>query len=562
MKIRFLLVTAFLVSSAYGQLTTDQKVQDLQNLASLYAKQYAPYGWKLQLFQYDLFNLAPWIDKVKKTTDDLSFYEVMEQYVASLNDIHSSYYNSSDFEAYLGFRCDIYDGKVIVDFINRAYLPAKQYPFQVGDQLLSVDGQTVDKLIQQYSSLVAFANPRSTQRYAAGMITDRLQYEIPKAALLGDTATVVILRQSGATETYTMTWQKFGTPLLQNGPVPSLRSAAPQVTKKDADPLFWKHPARDRLQVASMKQHRSVRGIGQLAPIFNLPAGFKQRLGRSSADFYFSGTYQSAGKTIGFIRLADFEPVTDFNLIDIPESQLDRELAYMEKNTDGLVIDVMHNPGGFACYAEDVMSRFATQPFNAVHLAFRPLYVDVQSFTEALQSAPDYGAEQWEIDVLTLQTTMITSAYKSNRGMTGGIPICVLSDKRDPNTDVNGNLAIYDKPILLLTDEFTISAGDLFSALFQDAARGKLFGWRTSGAGGTIFGYNTGFFSEGNATVTQTLDLRPNPVVSPDYPTAPLIENIGVRPESSFDYMTLTNLLQSGKPFTDAFTAAILSMIQ
>jgi hypothetical protein len=50
--------------------------------------------------------------------------------------------------------------------------------------------------------------------------------------------------------------------------------------------------------------------------------------------------------------------------------------------------------------------------------------------------------------------------------------------------------------------------------------------------------------------------------VTSDYPTAPYVENIGVRPDIEVDYMTLDNLNQKGKPFVDAFVAAIVARIE
>ncbi len=47
-----------------------------------------------------------------------------------------------------------------------------------------------------------------------------------------------------------------------------------------------------------------------------------------------------------------------------------------------------------------------------------------------------------------------------------------------------------------------------------------------------------------------------------DYPTAPYVENIGVRPDVVVDYMTAANLNQRGKPFVDAFVAAIIAEIE
>ena len=69
----------------------DQKVSDFQSLAALYAKRYGPYEWKRDALGVDLFNIAPWLAQVQATKNDLDFYEVMQQYVASLNDAHDVY---------------------------------------------------------------------------------------------------------------------------------------------------------------------------------------------------------------------------------------------------------------------------------------------------------------------------------------------------------------------------------------------------------------------------------------------------------------------------------------
>ena len=550
----------------HAQLSQDQKVQDFQSIVSLYAKQYAPYSWKKQLFGFDLFDTAPWLDRVKKSKNDLEFYEAVQQYVASLNDIHSAYFNPSDFEAYLGFRVDIYDGKTIIDFVNRTYLPARQYPFVVGDELVSVDNKTPDMFVQEFTKFNSFGNPRSTQRFVTELITDRVQAYYARAEEVGDNAIVVIRRQNGNLETYTIPWVKFGTPLTQNGPVPtphnSRKRAALVDDTTDQKVIDFRRPLL-RIQNMYMPEQsrKAVRNIGARAPIFAPPQGFPQRLGRSSNDFFYSGTYKAGDKTIGLIRISDFEPI-DFSFIDLPEGQFAREIAFMKRNTDALVIDVMRNPGGFGCYAEDLMSSLTPYSFHGIVAEFRPTLADVQAFNQAIQDATDAGADQWEIDLIQAYASQVTQAFNENRGMTGPLPLCNVSLQRDPATDSSGAILAYDKPILLLTDEFSISAADFFAAMFQDARRGKIFGMRTSGAGGSIQGFAAGFYSEGFTTVTQTLGIRQDPIVTPDYPTAPLIENIGVRPDIQFDYMTRDNLLAKGGLFVDAFTQAVLGMIQ
>src|SRR5689334_22707118 len=82
-----------------GQLTPDQKTIDFQYLASLYAKRYAPYEWKRDVVKFDLLNIGPWLTRISATTNDLQFFDIMSEYVSSLNDAHDVYTLPSNFVA-------------------------------------------------------------------------------------------------------------------------------------------------------------------------------------------------------------------------------------------------------------------------------------------------------------------------------------------------------------------------------------------------------------------------------------------------------------------------------
>ena len=86
-----------------------------------------------------------------------------------------------------------------------------------------------------------------------------------------------------------------------------------------------------------------------------------------------------------------------------------------------------------------------------------------------------------------------------------------------------------------------------------------------NGAGGSVEDWESGSYSEGLMgfmSVTESLMNRKNPVVTAEYPAAPYVENIGVRPDIENDYMTADNLANNGKSFVDAFVAAATSYIQ
>src|SRR5262245_42642483 len=138
----FAITLMALAPAAFAQnLTPAQKDADFRQLAATFATYYAPLDWKKQLFGFDALAIKSWLDLVAQSKPDLDFYEICVEYVASLNDTHSSFSLTSDFVARLGFSVDIYDGVPLIDSLNRTQLPAGPYPFGIGDELVSIDGR-------------------------------------------------------------------------------------------------------------------------------------------------------------------------------------------------------------------------------------------------------------------------------------------------------------------------------------------------------------------------------------------------------------------------------------
>ena len=113
--------------------------------------------------------------------------------VASLNDSHSAYMMpSTDWSADLGFTVDSYEGSILIDRIDRNRLPVDQFPFQIGDELVSLDGVDVESWIERLSKWVASSNARSKRSQAAHSIVARRQVgrgTFPRAPLeTGDSA--------------------------------------------------------------------------------------------------------------------------------------------------------------------------------------------------------------------------------------------------------------------------------------------------------------------------------------------------------------------------------------
>lgn len=579
---RFILAAPLLALSvaaprAQEALTANQRDADLGQLANMLAKQYAPYEWKRDVVGFDLYRLNPWLQRVHRA-DDLEFEEALVDYVASLDDAHATITFPSNFSASLGFTVDIYDGKALVDSVNRALLPAAQFPFDVGDELVALDGQPIRRTLASFAKYFVGANVRTTARGAAIGITDRLQTIMPHAPEVGEAAVASIrLASTGAVNSHTIPWAQSGFGLASQGPVPSPRrgngrivpSRTPEGSADDATAgvsreLFqmprvsgsalppYMNPIRPLLNVALPSPLYAVRGLGARSPVYGPPPGFAMRLGTQASHFFLSGTYVSNGVRIGLIRIPTMAPPN----VVLALQQLDQEIAFFNANTDVLVVDAMRNPGGRVDVVEAFAQRLFSQPFRTVGFEIRATAEWLTEIVEAVDDAERFGAPARVIQNLRSIMDAIRTAYDEGRGRTAPVPL-----GSDSLTVVPAPNA-YTRPVLLLVDEFTASGGDMFAAIVQDDWRETLFGMRTMGAGGAVGQFNCTTFTESVCTITLALMNRGTVISAPGFPPSPYLENVGVRPEIVVDYMTRANLTSGGAPFVQAFTNAAVKLAQ
>ena len=582
----------------FAQLTPDQKNSDFLQLVGLYAKNYGPYEEKRDVFNFDLYKIAPWLAQVEASQTDIDFYDICVKYVASLQDSHDEFTIQSDYDAWLHFNGDIYGGKFLIDFIDTNYLPPSTYGFNIGDELVSVDGVAVADLLTQFVpySVNGSSNPVSQARIAAATITERYQGWYPRANNISANASVVVKQQNGKTVTYSIPWDVTGTAVNEEGPVQSpvvlnqtsaaiksrtfrrgVTAAAHAESARVLNPWgVWTGARAAKAETAQpnymapLKKLRSMHALtrpfvtsglepfGNFSPVFNPPAGFQLRLGAAQTDEFVSGTYPIGKLNIGYIRIPSMEP----NSFDNAQKQFAGEMAYFQANTDGLVVDIMENGGGDGCYSQTLASYMIPHNFRGLEFQLRATLSWQVAYSENITIAEQEGAPQWVINLYTSHLNAVKKALSLNRGMTGSLAICGPTFDTPPATDDKGNLAAYTKPILVLVDNFTLSAAEILAMFMQDSKRATLFGTRTDGGGGNVVSFNAGAYSEGFTRVTESLIPRSAPVQTPGFPVLASYDGVGIYPDIVQDYMTAANLATGGQPFLTAVGTAIVNLIQ
>src|SRR5439155_8494372 len=123
------------------------------------------------------------------------------------------------------------------------------------------------------------ANPRSTRRLAAGLLTIRPQVLMPHAADVPEISVVLFRKPDGTLESYRIPWAKSGLLLTTVG-----RYTTPGSTGATAEPQIDPPPPDETpawLQLLNRLQNcripdRSVNGFGAQVPVFSaaLPSNF------------------------------------------------------------------------------------------------------------------------------------------------------------------------------------------------------------------------------------------------------------------------------------------------
>jgi len=296
-----------------------------------------------------------------------------------------------------------------------------------------------------------------------------------------------------------------------------------------------------------------------LFPAFDPPDAFELRLGFGSDDEFLSGTFPVGNKKIGFIRIPWMDPASgESNAL----KQFAAEIAYFQANTDGLVVDIMANGGGDGCYSQDLASYLVPHNFRGLELKLRATLRWQYAFSYALTVSELQGAPQWVIDLYSAHLGVVQKALSENRGLTGNVAVCGPSFDTPPATDETGKVLAYTKPILVLVDNYTLSAAEIFAMFLQDEKRATIFGTRTDGGGGDVLSFNAGAYSEAFTRVTESLITRSKAVQTPGYPALTSYDGVGIFPDIVADYMTLGNLETGGQPFRTNAMTAIAGLIQ
>lgn len=566
MRILALLV---LLASVHAQqrvsnLTVSQREADFRQLVGTFAKNYGPQAYKNPIFDILVLNGPKpnnWLERLRAPNmTDYEFADLLVEWISKLNDAHARIVFPSKWTAKLGFTVDFYNGKLIVD--SKSLSSNVKPPIDIGDELISLDGNTVEEWKTRLRPFSMRANERSTNRLIAAQMMLRMQSLIPTAPDFTPNVSLIEFRRGGVLNRHEAVWTKTGE-VMQFAPVFSSDSfQAPKIAIASEEQLELDDDYDDQfgsilkphLQAALPSELRTLLALERpRLPMFGLPSNFRVRVGEGSADsFFYSGAFTtSTGLSIGYVRI----PTFDTTALKDRKKSLDDfriEMTKLERETAGVIIDVMHNPGGDLLFCQDLLSIVVPTQMDTVGFQIRATSSWVEYFDAAIANSTSVnrGDLQWVL-------SQIKDANQQKQGLTGVLPLTDTGTLKLNAVAKTINSGRTPKPLLVLTDDVSASAADFFPAVLKSNGKAKIAGIRTVGAGGNVRDYGGTTYTEANVSVTESLMVtgpHSGRTATAPPPITSIIENNGVSPDYEIDFMTVENLLhpeRKGKPFLD-----------
>lgn len=521
-----------LFSCLFGCILADQSevkswmLQELDTVHGLMHLNYAPAEWKAKHLGW---NLQAEIDKAKQRIEQSEqisvkqFQRTLRDFANSTIDYHVGVKFYATEAAILPFEVKKIGERYIITYVDRSKLPLIHYPINVGDELLTFDGQPIDAVVQKLKQEELGSSDTATHQSLAELTLTTRSAASGQTVPRGPVTIETRSGWSGYESSMQLVWQYMEEEVPQRPIKKDLRLCG-LVDHPSAKKLFGGRRSLPHLD--HLKKRSTPHTIGGRE-------SFLPRLGKviwesdedNPFDAYIFQTPER--KLIGCLRIPH-------HLFTEEDFLLYQDILYrFEELTDGLIIDQLNNPGGDIGFTYALASTLTYKPLIPPKERWRLTYEDIHFLNTTLKPILDSDPALAEAFVSYFLAPVPISpqhveglrhfiAFMNEEWMAGKSftdPTQFLGiEEVLPNPYVR-----YTKPFLMLINELDFSCGDFFPAIVQDNQIGLLAGTKTAGAGGGVISspLNSQF---GVAQISYTITIAERPNGDP-------IENLGVTPD-------------------------------
>lgn len=542
--------TPCMATPFHQSLAKKRAIADLDSIHNIFEVKYAPKQWKQEYANWDLTQA---IEEAKNKIESLPSLStkacqvVLRDFFNSTKDYHVGVRFFSTESATLPFLIKGAEGRYFFSYIDRIYLSRLDFPFEVGDEILTFGGAPVHEVVQNLRVREFGSNVFETDQALAEMtLTHRrgtLGHIIPSGQV------EVTGKQKGSEEPITtvLTWYYSPEKIREFSKLGAHvgYDSLEQAWDEDYRSVLKNSGFFKKMMVAHHWDKSYVGAFTQLNKhAIGARTSFIPSLGKkvwkTGDEMVFDAyIFQSpSGKKIGYIRLPHYigeeEELEEFGSI----------MNYFQKRTEALVIDQVNNPGGSVFYLYALASTLANSPMatpkhhmamtqEEVYIADLLLpYLEQVNSNETARVVLGDTMEGYPIDYEFVKLMkqfchFLISQWESGKLYTD--PTFLFGvDHVKPHPQYR-----YTKPILVLINSLDFSCGDFFPAILQDNKRATILGTRTSGAGGyvlqTMYPNHSGMSSFAlTGSLAERINKEP-------------IENLGVQPDIKYE-LTVSDL--------------------
>jgi C-terminal processing protease CtpA/Prc len=530
-------------------LTQAQAAADFEEIVSKVKGLYGPLRYKEERFGFKFDDLVAATKKeIAEAKSDEEYFGVYSRFLTKLQDGHVSIsypYSAGKIKRYLipVFVAPFAGDKAGVVKVDPGLAATG---IQVGDELLSVDGISVQEFTKRAAAYNAFGNPVSDRH--------NVTYIFRRRSFMSDLvpqkphAEAVFQRPDGNTYTVSLLWAvedyfqkpgfverasgQTGRPIGYAAAVADYNDAAQgSLLEFGANtPYFFTETVKKDFDVQEVE----------------LSTEMQTKYGLTQAKYQdvYAATYNSDGKRFLLVRQPGYAPekIEDVErLVNVYRAVLEQ----MQDKVVGLVIDQNHNPGGYLHYAEKFYRLFIGNRVPGVAVRARTDRRWIVDFNESAKMA-DPTLQNPEARSYAYYASLVEKANEAGEFLSPMVPITgseyyLLPDER----------FTWKKPFIILADELSGSCGDIVPMLMTRNGTGKMFGQRTMGLGGNV--EQVAALSESGAQLRLTRSLfnvyRQDGVYAPES----WVENNGIEPNQRYE-VSLDDLRKDYVPYVAAFT--------
>lgn len=554
-----------------GQVSMQEEMLgELHFIDHVFRVMYAPSQWKQEQFGWNRSQERYRLENIIDNSTNLSTSEFryhLRTFVRSTRDYHTNISFFSTELSFLPFTVRCAEGRVFISFVKGS----AALPMEVGDELLTFEGLPAYEAILRLKESSMNGGAEATDlALASTMLTWRRG---SSADFVPQGSVTLRLRSAatGAVTTISTPWTYRKEQILPIDKTGKLNSRAALTTlrsailasslfqKQSLVPLYAEYKVFSDL-LSEENQGKKPFGLGT-------KSSFVPDLGEiiwrfDNGEFFDAYIYKTPyGRSVGYVRIPEYglgglffqdnnRAVQDeFGLI----------VSILERYSDALVLDQLHNPGGYLFYCMELASMLTDKPLKMLpqKISITPCeisaVVELLNLLEFSEDLPDdlNLSEEEEVDPALLAQLKEYCQFILDQWQQGVVitePFYVYGIKEV----LPSNKAHYTKPILMLIDELGFSCGDVMPAWLKDNDRATLFGVRTAGAGGEVqaitFPNRSGI---ARLSFTASLLLRKD---------GQPIENLGVSPDISYS-LTAKDLQGGYQQYAAAVNEAVEGLL-